>query len=150
MKKMFLLLLVLALLWIPTGMCETEVYSEMTDEELILEVSKLQDELSSRGTSQEIIGGVYKAGTDIAPGKYVIKELSNGGEKSDTAWWVLIYSDESQINSFYTSDLTLKLASSGSVSVSLSEGQFLKIEIADASIENSKLMITKSSPLFMD
>lgn len=148
MRKIICCFLIFVSIFSLTGNAEEIVFSSLETSDILRIIGEAKNELASRGEFQELAFGAYRVGLDLPAGRYLITELSNTEKKYENAWWVLIYKEGADVNSFYKSDLAYGLSSNGTVSVTLSEGETLKVEPSEADLSSSTLIIEKVECLF--
>lgn len=76
MKK--LLAAICAMLFLNVSFAEESVYSNMTDDDLLMNLVQIQDEMAHRELNAErIVSGIYVVGTDIRSGRWEFTTIDN-------------------------------------------------------------------------
>lgn len=73
-----LLAAICAMLFLNVSFAEESVYSNMTDDDLLMNLVQIQDEMAHRELNAErIVSGIYVVGTDIRSGRWEFTTIDN-------------------------------------------------------------------------
>lgn len=114
-------------------------FSAMTDEEIASAQDELQKVILERGLVKKITvpSGLYETGVDIPAGKYIITATSISDRNYPQ---VSVFNSKKDATALLSLGIIEEvLADYGSIMVTLEEGQFLKLESVNYTIEKFSL-----------
>jgi len=108
MKRLLGVFLLLSLVISPV-FAESFNWEALSDEELLIISSEIDDELSKRAVSKErkLISGTYVVGKTIPAGSYIVYSPETYEEDSDDHVWLYVYKTEEEYKNSDSFDIVV-------------------------------------------